>query len=114
MAQSKKEKAEKAKAARAKAKAAKAAEAKVTEVKPTRTKAEFKNGARKPLKDDSKCGQVWVAATKLTKNDKIPTIQELLVVTDKLGLTQSNVRMEYQSWRTFYGHSPIWKGKKAA
>lgn len=117
----------KAKAKRAEAKAAKAAvmvngakakRAKAKAEKAPRTRSTIANGVRKPLNPDSKCGQVWAIADRLTKKVKgtvqIPTIRQMFMETDKVGLNANNVKIEYVCWRKFYGHAAIWTGKAVA
>jgi len=113
---------EEQKAANKAARAAKKETGKATENKaPAKAKgrpsaAEEKNGVKRPLKADSKCGQVWAICDKLTKKVKseivIPTVQAVLVETEKAGLNPNNAKVEYAAWRKFNGHAAIWNGNK--
>lgn len=61
------------------------------------------NGVTRP-RPETKCGQVWGIADKMSAEKKSPVaVADLLVETDKLGLNQGNVRCEYAAWRKFHG-----------
>ncbi len=83
-------------------------------VKTPRAKAEVRNGVRKPLKADSKCGQVWAICDSLTKGKQIPTIVQVFEKAKGASLNENNVKLEYIAWRKFYGHAAIRKGPEAA
>ena len=61
------------------------------------------NGVKRPYAN-TKCGEIWVLADKMSKEKGSPVSSaELTVESDKLGYNRNNVTGEYFLWRKFYG-----------
>lgn len=101
-----------AKAAEAKAAAKAEREAKAAQREADRKAAKEKreaermpemNGVRRP-KPDTKCGQVWGIADKLSEKLGSPTpVAPVLEQAEAAGLNVSNAKAEYARWRKFHG-----------
>lgn len=78
-------------------------EATAKKEKVEKPKMPMQNGVTRP-RPDTLCGKVWAKADEMSAAKGAPVaVADLLVVTDKEGLNQGNVRCEYAAWRKFHG-----------
>jgi hypothetical protein len=74
-------------------------------------KREVRNGVKRPLDPDSKCGQVWAALDELVAKGEKDLTTAIHAIGDKKGWNKNNTSLELSAYRRFHGLS---KDAKAA
>lgn len=64
------------------------------------------NGVREPKKG-GKCYTIWTELDKLTKGDKIPSLQQVFELAERKKWNANNARIEYYQWRRFHGYGAV-------